>query len=418
MTLQHHPAEIETVTAAERVTSLPVSGYPANQRLINDGATHPWAEPHGGERGHLPPLIFVYAPSEDDSWLRPCTHPLLKLMCSFGGKIPPRPHDNQLRYVGGETRIVAVHRSTTTFSSLLNKLSILAGTTNISVKYRLPNEDLDALVTLTTDEDVENMMEEYERFDQNNAAAAHPKASRLRLFLFSNDAFSRTGGVSSLLDGSPRREQWFLDALNGGAVLERGRSEASSTEFEVQDYLPGIHNSDEQLRDPDLKTMGNLDLGSTDPVGSSSVCSTSSTMAPPCVSPIPELPPVRTKPNNPVSISDPNEDRVGSAEATESRMQQTGFEGSPLWYNFANHYYPGSALQGAPMYHASSSIPSRNFLVHPVHIQVPYQPVPEHSGQIPVGFHQLMSGMGQIYGGVGRPVAKTGQFDIGPGQPR
>ncbi|KDO75680.1 hypothetical protein CISIN_1g045565mg [Citrus sinensis] len=50
----------------------------------------------------------------------------VRFMCSFGGKILPRPHDNQLRYVGGDTRIVAVHRSST-FSTLLTKLSKLAG---------------------------------------------------------------------------------------------------------------------------------------------------------------------------------------------------------------------------------------------------------------------------------------------------
>ncbi|BFG41323.1 hypothetical protein CerSpe_275970 [Prunus speciosa] len=29
----------------------------------------------------------------------------VKFMCSYGGKILPRPHDNQLCYVGGETKI-------------------------------------------------------------------------------------------------------------------------------------------------------------------------------------------------------------------------------------------------------------------------------------------------------------------------
>lgn len=54
-------------------------------------------------------------------------HTRVRFMCSFGGKILPRPHDNQLRYVGGDTRIVAVHRSTN-FSTLLAKLSKLSGT--------------------------------------------------------------------------------------------------------------------------------------------------------------------------------------------------------------------------------------------------------------------------------------------------
>ncbi|KAJ0451632.1 hypothetical protein HanHA300_Chr15g0569741 [Helianthus annuus] len=55
------------------------------------------------------------------------TQARVRFMCSFGGKILPRPHDNQLRYVGGDTRIVSVLRHNTTFSSLLNKLSKLSG---------------------------------------------------------------------------------------------------------------------------------------------------------------------------------------------------------------------------------------------------------------------------------------------------
>lgn len=50
----------------------------------------------------------------------------VRFMCSFGGKILPRPHDNQLRYVGGDTRIVAVNRSIS-FAALLHKLSKLSG---------------------------------------------------------------------------------------------------------------------------------------------------------------------------------------------------------------------------------------------------------------------------------------------------
>lgn len=54
-------------------------------------------------------------------------HTRVRFMCSFGGKILPRPHDNQLRYVGGDTRIVAVHRATN-YSTLLTRLSKLSGT--------------------------------------------------------------------------------------------------------------------------------------------------------------------------------------------------------------------------------------------------------------------------------------------------
>lgn len=36
----------------------------------------------------------------------------VKLLCSHGGKILPRPSDGVLKYVGGETRVVAFSRET------------------------------------------------------------------------------------------------------------------------------------------------------------------------------------------------------------------------------------------------------------------------------------------------------------------
>lgn len=52
--------------------------------------------------------------------------PRVRFMCTFGGRILPRPPDNQLCYVGGDNRMVAVHRHTT-FASLLSKLAKLSG---------------------------------------------------------------------------------------------------------------------------------------------------------------------------------------------------------------------------------------------------------------------------------------------------
>lgn len=35
----------------------------------------------------------------------------LKFLCSYGGRILPRSTDGKLRYVGGHTRVLSVHRS-------------------------------------------------------------------------------------------------------------------------------------------------------------------------------------------------------------------------------------------------------------------------------------------------------------------
>ncbi|KAK8349553.1 hypothetical protein V6Z12_A06G149500 [Gossypium hirsutum] len=336
----------------------------------------------------------------------------VRFMCSFGGKILPRPHDNQLRYVGGDTRIVAVHRSTS-FAALLTKLSKLSGIANVSVKYQLPNEDLDALISVTTDEDLENMMEEYDRLAQNH----NSRLARLRIFLFSKGDDSRTSSISSLLDGSVNREHWFLDALNSGANasgLERGRSEVSSIVSEVPDYLFGLDNSDEaQPRGPKLSTRQLLhenvsvsDPGSPAPVVSSSpFCSTSS--APVVVPSMPDLPPVKTKPDNPEPGFESKQNQ------TESLMEQpvsqpTTYSGSPMWHYIPGSHYSVPPAQQIPVYYVSGPVQPGNPQVQPVQIRPQYvQQYPMSTGQIPVGYHRPVAGVGQGY----RPVTHVDPYD-------
>lgn len=158
----------------------------------------------------------------------------VRFMYSYGGKILLRPHDNQLCYLGGETRMVAVSRNIT-YPDLIAKFSKMCGS-SVTIKYQLPNEDLDALISVTTDEDLENMMEEYDRFQQTST-----KSSRLRIFLFP-EKLETISSLGSLLDNS-KREHWFVDALNGTPILSRGVSEGSSVS-EMPDYLFGLDNSE------------------------------------------------------------------------------------------------------------------------------------------------------------------------------
>ncbi|KAK8489538.1 hypothetical protein V6N11_066326 [Hibiscus sabdariffa] len=316
-------------------------------------------------------------------------HTRVRFMCSFGGKILPRPHDNQLR-IG-----------------------------NLSVKYQLPNEDLDALITVTTDEDLENMMEEYERLAQNQ----NPRLARLRLFLFSNGDVSRTSSISSLLDGSVNREHWFLDALNSGANsgLERGRSEVSSIVSEVPDYLFGLDNSDEvQTRGPKLGTRQLLhdnvsasDPGSPAPVVSSSpYCSTSSA---PVAPPMPDLPPVKTKPDKPESGFESKQNQTeGFVE--QPVQQPTAYSGNPPpWHYVPDPHYPAPPVQQIPVYYVPGPVQPGNPQVQPVQIRPPFvQQYPISTGQIPVGYHQPVPGVGQAY----RAVTQVDPYDpalrVGP----
>ncbi|PWA70363.1 Phox/Bem1p [Artemisia annua] len=84
----------------------------------------------------------------------------IKFLCSYGGKILPRYPDGKLRYYGGETRVLAVDRSIS-FSELLVKLGELCGTP-VALRCQLPTEDLDALISITCDEDLVNLVEEYD----------------------------------------------------------------------------------------------------------------------------------------------------------------------------------------------------------------------------------------------------------------
>nr|GMC83798.1 uncharacterized protein LOC109158953 [Ipomoea batatas] len=326
----------------------------------------------------------------------------VRLMCSFGGKILPRPFDNQLRYVGGDTRIVALDRRAT-FSSLVAKLSKLSGLVNMCLKYQLPNEDLDALITVTSDEDVENMVEEYDRLQLAHAAQ---KSVRLRIFLFANegDHSAPASAITSILDGSAKSEQWFIDALNCEPVLERGRSEVSSVISDAPDYL--FDNLDDRPREFRLKNkkvlhdnVSNSDPGSPAPVFSAPFCSTPSLTVPPTVTVMPALPPVKTKPDKPFPAVESKETPTGSVSEPVPQ-QQSGYPGSPF------SQYSRPQVQPVPVYYVTAGPFQPG---NPMPIGAPYIQPPQFAvrqGQVPVGFSHPVSSIAQVQDGVvGQPKA-------------
>ncbi|GMI95443.1 PIGMENT DEFECTIVE 331 [Hibiscus trionum] len=173
----------------------------------------------------------------------------LRLMCSFGGHIIPRPHDKSLCYVGGETRIVAVDRHCS-LSALCTRLSrALLNGRSFTLKYQLPNEDLDSLVSVATDEDLENMIEEYDRLTASSVSSL--TSSRIRLFLFYNKP-DTAASMGPLLNDA-KSETWFVDALNGSGLVPRGDSDNATiqtllildAEFEVEE---GAEESNKQIK--------------------------------------------------------------------------------------------------------------------------------------------------------------------------
>ncbi|XP_076930190.1 uncharacterized protein LOC143594876 [Bidens hawaiensis] len=149
----------------------------------------------------------------------------VKLMCSYGGKILPRPHDNQLTYIGGDTKILTVDRNIR-YASISTKLHSLTDSTDVCFKYQLPGEDLDALISVTNDEDLEHMMTEYDRIYRTSV-----KPVRLRLFMFSLSP-STYGGDNKT------EQQWFVDALN--AVQISSAQNPSPAQGNNPDYLFGF----------------------------------------------------------------------------------------------------------------------------------------------------------------------------------
>ncbi|PKA65044.1 hypothetical protein AXF42_Ash019056 [Apostasia shenzhenica] len=149
----------------------------------------------------------------------------LKFVCSYGGRILPRPCDGVLRYVGGETRLLSVPRGIT-FSELKEKLS---GTfsAELVVKYQLMSEDLDALVSVRTDDDLYHMIDEYDRLERGARFPTSAFAPRFRLFLFPVAA-----AVAASPEPAASPEQRYVDAINGGlfTISSCGNSPTSAVE--------------------------------------------------------------------------------------------------------------------------------------------------------------------------------------------
>ncbi|XVE78677.1 hypothetical protein DITRI_Ditri13aG0166200 [Diplodiscus trichospermus] len=153
----------------------------------------------------------------------------LRLMCSYGGHIIPRPHNNSLYYSGGENRLVTIPTiAFLTLSSLTIHLStFLHLTTPFILKFQLPNHDFDSLISVSTDDDLHIMLEEHTRL----SSSATP--SRIRLFLFQvvNSSYSALS--------HPRTESWFVDAWRSARVGFGGEcsEQAESTLFETTSFF-------------------------------------------------------------------------------------------------------------------------------------------------------------------------------------
>ncbi|XP_004516000.1 uncharacterized protein [Cicer arietinum] len=131
----------------------------------------------------------------------------MKFLCSFGGKILPRPGDGKLRYVGGETHIISI-RNDISWQELMNKTLGICSQPH-TIKYQLPGEDLDALISVSSDEDLQNMIEEYHGLE------SHEGSQKLRIFLvpFGESEETSSNEATNVLPNDP--DYQYVVALNG-----------------------------------------------------------------------------------------------------------------------------------------------------------------------------------------------------------
>ncbi|KZV25195.1 Octicosapeptide/Phox/Bem1p family protein isoform 1 [Dorcoceras hygrometricum] len=134
----------------------------------------------------------------------------IKFLCSYGGRILPRYPDGKLRYHGGETRVLSVERSVS-FSDLLLKLAEMCGTP-VSLRCQLPAEDLDSLVSITSDEDLANLIEEYDR-----------ASLKIRAFLSAPKIPAKKVSPPPSTASSPK-SPFCCPAITGGGFPPRCRS--------------------------------------------------------------------------------------------------------------------------------------------------------------------------------------------------
>ncbi|XP_078182463.1 RAF-like serine/threonine-protein kinase 20 [Carex rostrata] len=136
----------------------------------------------------------------------------IKFLCSYGGKILPRPSDGKLRYVGGETHIIRINYNIS-FQELKRKTMAIYNLPH-TIKYQLPGEDLDALISVSNDEDLRNMMEECGVLLEGSSEGGGGGGSqKLRMFLFSSTDFDDSSLSLGSMDGDS--EVQFLVAING-----------------------------------------------------------------------------------------------------------------------------------------------------------------------------------------------------------
>ncbi|XP_048129082.1 uncharacterized protein LOC115743289 isoform X2 [Rhodamnia argentea] len=149
------------------------------------------------------------------------SHCKMKFLCSYGGRIFPRPSDGKLRYVGGETRIISIRRNLS-WEELVKKTLAICNQPH-TIKYQLPGEDLDALISVCSDEDLHHMIEEYQELEKVGTC------QRLRLFLVPLTEIESPNSFEARLAAEQQDVDYqYVVAVNG--ILDRSPQKSAKVQ--------------------------------------------------------------------------------------------------------------------------------------------------------------------------------------------
>jgi len=156
----------------------------------------------------------------------------IKFICSFGGAFLPRPSDGELRYVGGERHLVRIDRDVS-WRELICKTKLIRQ--DHTIKYHLPGEQLNMLISITSDDDLRNMVDE--------CIVLEASRERLTMYLFSTNEDEH--GVHFLVKRSSseaEKEAQFIALVNGltaPIVASRMHSLGSTSASDLDQMILG-----------------------------------------------------------------------------------------------------------------------------------------------------------------------------------
>ncbi|XP_074377998.1 RAF-like serine/threonine-protein kinase 20 [Apium graveolens] len=176
----------------------------------------------------------------------------VKFLCSYGGRILPRPNDGKLRYVGGDTRIISF-RENVTYMELMRKTFAICNQPH-TIKYQLPGEDLDALISVSSDEDLLLMIDEYHDLQRSS--------QRLRIFLVTTNDSENSCPLDTRTVQHADADYQYVIAVNG--MQDQSLHKSSSRESLTGYRGVNLDNSPTFRRDsPKFHPWENRDGGSS-----------------------------------------------------------------------------------------------------------------------------------------------------------